>query len=304
MIEAYVELAAAAVRIATPLLIGAMGAILSERAGTFAVSLEGQMLAGALAAVLAAAVAGPAAGAAAAMLAGMAVAGLVAFATGRFRADHMVAGIAANLLVLGLTSFLFRLAGGGRGALRVPLLGPLSAAGLAELPVIGPALLAHPPLTWLGLALVPATGLLLARSALGLGLRAAGENPAAAIAAGLDPRRARALAAIAGGALGGLAGAALALQQVGSFTDGMTSGRGFLALAAVIVGRWQPGATLVACLAFGLAEALQLRAQAFALPVSSYVVQMAPYVLALLVLAVLGRGARLPAAIGRPIEPR
>jgi simple sugar transport system permease protein len=292
--ELWIEFAAAAIRIATPLLIGALGAILSERGGTFAVSLEGQMLAGALAAVLASALAGPWAGVAAAMLAGLAVGALAALATGRFRADHMVAGIALNLLVLGLTSFLARLRTGG-----VPRLPLLASLGRDWLPV----LLVHPPITWAGLALVPLLGLLLMHTAPGLALRAAGENPEAAIAAGLAPGRARAAGVLAGGALGGLAGAALALQQVGTFTDGMTAGRGFLALAAVIVGRWRPGATVIACLAFGAAEALQLRVAAFALPVSSYVVQMLPYVLALLVLAMLGRSSAMPRAIGRPLQP-
>lgn len=291
--ELWLEFAASAIRIATPLLIGALGAILSERGGTFAVSLEGQMLAGTLAGLVAAVAAGPFVGALAAMLAGLAVAALAALGTARFRADHMVTGIALNLLVLGLTSFLLRLRTGG--APRLPLLRPWGVETL-------PALLAHPPITWLGLALVPLLGLLLARTAPGLALRAAGENPEAAVAAGLSPGRARVAGVLAGGALGGLAGAALVLQQVGTFTDGMTAGRGFVALAAVIVGRWQPGATLLACLGFGAAEALQLRVAAYSLPVSSYVVQMLPYVLALLVLAVLGRSSAMPAAIGRPLK--
>jgi general nucleoside transport system permease protein len=109
-------------------------------------------------------------------------------------------------------------------------------------------------------------------------------------------------ALLAGGALAGLAGAVLSLQQVGTFTDGMTGGRGYLALAAIIVGRWMPGGALLACLLFGAAEALSLRVQAFSLPVSSYVIQMTPYLAALLVLAGLGRGSRMPAAIGQSFE--
>ncbi|RYZ03619.1 MAG: ABC transporter permease, partial [Comamonadaceae bacterium] len=135
-----------------------------------------------------------------------------------------------------------------------------------------------------------------------LGLRAVGENPVAAFAAGANPARVRTLAILAGGALAGLAGAVLSLQQVGTFTDGMTSGRGYLALAAIIVGRWMPLGSLAACLMFGAAEAASLRVQAFSLPVSSYVIQMAPYIAALLVLAGLGRGARMPAAVGVPFR--
>jgi simple sugar transport system permease protein len=106
-------------------------------------------------------------------------------------------------------------------------------------------------------------------------------------------------ALLAGGAIAGLAGAVLSLQQIGTFTDGMTGGRGYMALAAVIVGRWLPLGTLAGCLMFGATEAMQLCAQAFNLPVSSYVIQMVPYLAALLVLAGLGRTARLPSAIGQ-----
>ena len=294
------EMLAAAVRIGTPLAIASLGGILSERGGTFAVSLEGQMLAGALAAVLAAHAGGTCAGVVAAALAGAMVAACVAAATVRFGADQMVSGIAANLLALGLTSFAVRAAGGSP---RVALLPAWDLGWLARLPVAGPAL-TQPALTWLGLALVPLLAVLLRRTPWGIMLRATGENPDAVLAAGGSPARMRVAAMLAGGALGGVAGAALALQQVGVFTDGMTSGRGFLALAAIIVGRWHPAGACLACLTFGAAEALQLRAQAFALPVSSYVVQMTPYLLALLVLSVAGRSTRMPGALGRPLERR
>jgi simple sugar transport system permease protein len=136
----------------------------------------------------------------------------------------------------------------------------------------------------------------------GLLLTASGESPLAVFAAGTDPIRVRFMALLAGGVFAGLAGAVLSLQQVGTFTDGMTGGRGYMALAAVIVGRWLPLGTLAGCIMFGATEALQLRAQAFNLPVSSYVIQMVPYLAALLVLAGLGRTARLPAAIGQPFR--
>jgi simple sugar transport system permease protein len=133
-------------------------------------------------------------------------------------------------------------------------------------------------------------------------MRAVGEDPMAAFAAGINPSRQRTMAIMAGGAFAGLAGAVLSLQQVGTFTDGMTGGRGYLALAAVIVGRWTPKGTLLACLMFGIAEAVSLRVQAFSMPVSSYVIQMTPYIGALIVLASLGRGTKMPAALGRPFR--
>jgi simple sugar transport system permease protein len=139
---------------------------------------------------------------------------------------------------------------------------------------------------------------MLMRSRAGLLLRATGENPDAVFASGTDPVRVRRLSILACGGLAGLGGAALVLQQVGSFTDGMTHGRGFIALAALIVGRWAPFPVALACLAFGLVSAVALRAQGWGLPVSSYVVQMMPYVLALLALSGIGRAVRMPAAIG------
>lgn len=296
---------AATIRIATPLLLAALGGILSERAGTFAVGLEGQMLCGALAGVVGTHFAGSLGVGLLAATAGGAAFGLVvAIATVRFDTEQMVTGIAANILALGLTSYLLRAAVGGGQApvLHVPILQPLPIPGLAEIPLLGPLLFQQPPLTYAALVLLLAVQLFLFRTRPGLTLRAVGENPLAAYAAGAQPAQVRTAAILAGAALAGLAGAVLSLQQVGTFTDGMTHGRGYLALAAIIVGRWMPFGTLVGCLLFGAAEALQLRVQTLSLPVSSYVVQMGPYLLALAVLAGLQRSARLPAAIGRPLR--
>ncbi|MFE8645352.1 ABC transporter permease [Sphingomonas sp. NCPPB 2930] len=296
---------AASLRIATPLIFAALGGILCERAGTFAVGLEGQMLAGAFLGVVATHVSSSAGvGLAASVAAGMAMALLVAIATTRFHTEHMVTGIASNILALGLTSFLVRMGAGlsGGAAIRVPLLEAWAVPGLSQIPWIGPLLFRQPPLTYLAFALVVPLALFLFRSRAGLTLRAVGENPLAAFAAGADPVRVRIAAVVGGGALAGLGGAVLSLQQVGTFTDGMTSGRGYLALAAIIVGRWMPLGSVLACLLFGAAEAMALRVQAFSLPVSSYVIQMTPYLAALAILAGLGRGARMPAAVGQAFK--
>src|SRR5262245_220405 len=297
------EILAAALRIATPLLLAALGGILSERAGVFAVGLEGMMLTGAFAGVIATHGFGNAGvGLLASALGGAALAAVVAVATVRFCADQMVTGLAVNILALGLTSFLLRgLFGRGEApTIRVTPLPPVLIPGLGDVPILGPLLFRQPALTYVALALVVVIAVLLWRTRAGLTLRAVGENPMAAFAGGTDPARIRALAVIAGGALGGIGGAVLSLQQVGTFTDGMTNGRGYLALAAIIVGRWSPAGALVTCLLFGTTDALQLRVQGLRLPVSSYVIQMLPYVVSLAVLAGLGRGARLPAAIGTP----
>lgn len=301
--ETAAELLAASLRIATPLLLAALGGILSERAGTFAVAIEGMMLAGAFGAAVGGMAGGPAAGLAAAMLAGVLVATAVAVATGRFGTDQMVTGLAVNILVAGLTSYLLRALFGGRApVIRLSVIQPWPVPILSEIPLVGPALFHQPPLTYAALLATVPLGLFLARSRPGLVLRAAGENPGAVFAAGTDPVRVRTWALLACGGLAGLGGAALVLQQVGGFTDGMTHGRGFIALAALIVGRWRPLPVTAASLAFGLISAVALRAQGWGLPVSSYVVQMMPYVLALAALAGIGRTVRMPAAIGEPFR--
>ena len=301
----FADFLAASIRIATPLLLAALGGILSERAGTFAVGLEGQMLAGAFCGVVGThLMASVGLGLLASAGGGMLLALVVAVATVRYHTEHMVSGLAVNILALGLTSFMLRtMVGGGQApVIRVPILEAWPVPLLSDLPFIGSLLFRQPPLTYLAFLVIVPLALFLFRSRAGLTLRAVGENPQAAFAAGADPARVRIAAIVAGGAFAGLAGAVLSLQQVGTFTDGMTSGRGYLALAAIIVGRWMPVGTMVACLVFGAAEALSLRVQAFNLPLSSYVIQMLPYLAALAVLTGLGRSARLPAAIGQPFR--
>jgi ABC-type uncharacterized transport system permease subunit len=301
MDAATLDFLVASLRIATPLLFAAFGGILSERAGVFAVGLEGMMLAGAFGATVATFLSGHAAiGLLASIVAGACLAAVIAGVTVRFRAEQMVTGLAANILAVGLTSFLLRsFVGRGQApVIQVALLPAWPIPGLANLPWVGPVLFQQPPLTYLALLLTVPLYLMLVRTQLGLTLRAVGENPTAAFAIGARPVRVRVLAVIAGGAVAGLGGAVLALQQIGTFSDGMTYGRGYIALAAIIVGRWMPFGALIACLVFGAAEALHLRVQAIGLPISSYVVQMLPYVIALAVLAGMGRAARLPAAIG------
>jgi ABC-type uncharacterized transport system permease subunit len=300
-----IDFIAASIRIATPLLFAALGGILSERAGVFAVGLEGMMLMGAFAALVGAwASDSSLVGVLLAVLGGAAIGGVVAIVAVRYRADNMVTGLTANIMAIGLTSYLLRiLAGGGRPvAIHLTPLAPWPIPGLADLPVIGALLFDQPPLTYLAAVGCVALGLFLGRTQVGLTLRATGENPEAVFASGAEPLRVRMLAVIACGAVAGLGGAVLSLQQVGTFTDGMTGGRGYLALASLIVARWNPLGAALACLAFGAAEAFELRLQGFGVPVSSYVVQMAPYLIALGVLAGLGRSSKMPAAIGKPLQ--
>jgi ABC-type uncharacterized transport system permease subunit len=300
-----IDFLSATVRIATPILMAAMGGILIERAGTFAVGLEGMMLSGAFSGVVGAYLSGSIVmGLVAACVGGLVFGVIIAIATTRFDTEHMVTGLAANLFALGFTSFALRtvIGRGQAPVIHTPLLESIPIPFLSDIPVLGALLFRQPPLTYLAFAAVVAIALFLRRTRGGLLLTASGENPLAVFAAGTDPIRVRFTALLAGGIFAGLAGAVLSLQQVGTFTDGMTGGRGYMALAAVIVGRWLPLGTLAGCIMFGATEALQLRVQAFNLPVSSYVIQMVPYLATLLVLAGLGRTARLPAAIGQPFR--
>jgi len=299
-----IEFLEAAIRIATPLMLAALGGILSERAGVFAVGLEGMMLMGAFGGAVGAWATGSAlAGLALAIVCGAAIGLVVAIVAVGYRADHMVTGLTANILAAGLTAYLMRvLSGGGRPiAIHLTPLPPWPIPGLAQIPMVGPLLFVHPPLTYLAILGCFALAFFLGRTQAGLTLRAAGESPETVLASGAEPLRVRMLAVTACGGIAGIGGAVLSLQQVGTFTDGMTSGRGYLALASLIVARWNPFAAAIACLAFGAAEAFELRMEEFGLPVSSYIVQMAPYLIALAVLAVLGRASRMPAAIGQPL---
>jgi simple sugar transport system permease protein len=297
----FLDLLAASIRIATPLTFAAMGGILSERAGVFAVGLEGMMLSGACGAAIGTVLFGnPAAGILCAALCGALLAVVVAIVTVRYGADNMVTGIAANILTVGLTSFLVRtlLGHGAAPKVHLDLLGAVRIPVLADLPGVGALFFDQPLLTYLACLVPLPLTLLLYKTRWGLTLRAAGENPTAVFALGGDPIAIRQWAVVACGALAGVGGAVLVLQQVGAFTDNMTAGRGYLALAAIIVGRWTPWPTIAATLLFSAAEALYLRVQVFSLPVSSYVVQMLPYALAITVLIGLGRSARVPAAVG------
>jgi simple sugar transport system permease protein len=236
---------------------------------------------------------------------GVAAGAIIAVMTVKYRADQIVSGLAVNILVVGLTGFLLRtgLGHGQAPVIRLALLPVWTVPVLGDVPVVGPILFQQPVLTFLAMAMIVPLYFMLRHSRPGLLLRAAGENPLAVFAIGSNPQTIRILAVLAGAGFAGLGGAVLVLQQVGTFTETMTGGRGFLALSAIVVGRWMPFGTLAACLVFAAAEALRLRVQGLALPVSSYVVQMLPYIASLLILAGVGRSVRQPAALGVAYNP-
>ncbi|MGE0553695.1 MAG: ABC transporter permease [Gemmatimonadales bacterium] len=294
---------AASVRIATPLLWAATGELVAERAGVINLSIEGAMLAGCLGAALGAAYGGPWVGVAAGAAAGLLVAiGFAAVAV-IGRSDQIIAGTALTLASIGVTGVIYRQAFGSAGAgLDLPTLGAVEVPGLHRVPILGPALFAQPALTYLGLAAVPMIWWLLFRTRFGLRLRATGEGAAAAHATGVRVIRTQVIAVLLSGLFAGVAGATLVLAQVGTFAERMTAGRGFIAIAIVVLGRWRPLGVLLGALLFGGTTALQFAFQAMGLAVPYQFFLMLPYLVALVALAgVVGR-VRAPAGLARTIE--
>ncbi|HJU66379.1 MAG TPA: ABC transporter permease [Gemmatimonadaceae bacterium] len=295
--EAFLE---ATVRTATPLALAALGETVSQRSGVINIGLEGVILSGAFGALLGASTESVGAGFAAAVLAGMAMAAIFALFAVSMRADQIITGTALNLLAIGATGALYRaLYGVGGAALSIPTTGPVVIPGLAELPLIGRPLFAQPIPTYLVYALVPVVWWWMYRTHGGLALRAVGEQPEAATVAGIMPRRLQWLAVIFGGALGGMSGGALVLAQAGTFAEGMSAGRGFIAIAIVVLGRWHPIGAALAALLFGGASALQFVFQAMGWSVPYHLFLALPYVLTLFALAGGAGRVAAPAALGR-----
>ena len=305
MTETFTPFLAATIRTAVPLGLAALGELLVERAGLINIGLEGAILAGAFGALVgASAVGSVGAGFLAAAVAGLLVAALFALCVIWIRADQIIVGTALTLLSVGATGTLYRaLFGSGGAALRIPTSEPLAIPGLASLPVVGSALFAQPPVTYLLYVIAPALAWWLTRTHAGLALRAIGERPEAAEAAGIAVDRTRVMAILAGGIFGGVAGGTLVLAQAGTFAEGMSAGRGFIAIAIVVLGRWTSRGVVAGALLFGAASALQYAFQAMAWDVPYQVFLVVPYLLTLGALAgALGR-ARAPAALGRALEP-
>lgn len=278
-------------RIAVPYLFAASGGVVAERAGIITLSLEGYMLTGAFSATLGAHYSGNVwIGLLCGILGGLIFGLIHAVATIRFRADQVVTGIAINLLAIGITRFFLKLAFDSSS--NSPRIG-----GFA---VNTSALGFDNPLLWMGLLAAPALAFLIYRTPYGLRVRAVGEHPEAAESVGISVKRVRYIAVALSGVLAALGGVFLALDQH-QFTDQMTAGRGFIAVAAVIFGRWDPMRAALACLLFAAAETLQIQLQGNQIMASQFV-EMIPYVLTIIALAgVVGRAVP-PAALGKTGE--
>jgi general nucleoside transport system permease protein len=296
-----VDFLAATVRMATPLGFAAVGGVFAERSGVFNIALEGMMLVGAFAAVMGSYWAGdPWAGLLLAAAAGGVVGLVHAVASVSFGANQIVVGLALNLMALGATTYLNRVLIRARDILRVPAFEPLALPGVSDLPGLGPVLFRQPVLVYLLVGLVVVATYVLFRTPAGLAVRAVGEYPRAVDTAGLPVAGIRYACVIASGAMAGLGGAFLSVAHVNMFTENMTAGRGFIALTAIIFGKWHPVGAFVACLIFGAADALQLRIQTYDLGIPYQVPVMLPYVLALLAMCGMVGRSPAPAAAGIP----
>jgi len=280
------------VRLSTPLILAALGGLFSERSGVINIALEGMMLAGAFtAAAVTYATGSPYVGLVAGMMAGMLIAAIHAVACIQYQADQVVTGTAINILMLGMPAFLsgaFLLSSGSTPQIPKEHLVPW-------LPII------------IAIVMVPLSWYVLYKTPFGLRLRSVGENPEAADAAGVPVARMRYAGVLLSGVLAGLGGAYLSIGQSSLFTRNMTSGRGFIALAALIFGKWRPFQTLLACLLFGFTEAVSIQMQGVVkLPSGDDIpvqfIQMVPYILTIVVLAGFIGSSRPPRALGIPYQ--
>jgi ABC-type uncharacterized transport system permease subunit len=296
-----IGLIAATLRVATPLLFGTLGELFAERAGILNLGIEGTMFFGAFVGFVVAGISGSLwLGVIAAIVAGMLSGLLMALLSVQLGVNQHVSGLGITLLLIGLSLFGFRLV---YGEPRIPpAIEPFNRLPLfGQMRILGPVFEQY-VLTYIAFALVPVVWWLLYRSSFGLQIRAVGENPEAADAAGVNVYLTRYLALIIGGGLMGVGGAFLSLGQLGAFTYGIIAGRGWVCIALVIFGNWDPFGVLLGALLFGGVSALQLRLQTTGLRLPYETFLALPYLVTIVALAIAGRNAAYPAALLKPYK--
>jgi simple sugar transport system permease protein len=293
----------AMVRTATPLAFAALGELIAERAGVINIGLEGAIACGAFASFVVAMTLGPEAGFLAGGIAGMAVALVFAFFVIALRAQQIIAGAAVSMLGLAVSASLHRVVvASGSPSAHVDTLTAVRIPGLADLPLVGTALFAQPVTTYALYLLVPAVSWWLYHTTGGIAMRAVGEHPPAVTAAGHSPQTLQLLALLACGFLAGLGGSTLVVAHSGTFSDGMSAGRGFIAIAIVALGRWTPRGVVGGALVFGGVGALQFLAQSMGWRTPYTLVLAFPYVLTLVAMAAFRGSRAAPAALGHTLE--
>jgi ABC-type uncharacterized transport system permease subunit len=303
-LSAIDALLAGTLRLATPVALAALGETIVERSGTINLGIEGTMALGAIAAIIAAGIGGWPLGLAAALVVGALVGLGMASAVLKGGANQVVVGIALSLIAGGLATYLYQVwDAAGLSDRPVALVPVIPIPILADVPLLGAVFNGQSALTWATALLIGVTALVLSFTRAGLQLIAVGDHPDSAAALGLRVERLRTIALAIGGALGGLAGASLTLGYLGTFTDGIVGGRGYVALAIVIIGRWSPVGAALGALLFALFDSLALRAQGggLSLPVEAF--ESLPYLVTLLVLVLSASRAVAPRALGVPYRP-
>jgi len=301
----FTSLLSGALFLSVPLIFGAMAGSVCEHVGVIDVAIEGQLLAGAfLAAVIGALVGNPWVGLVCAPIAGALIGGLLALFAVRYWVDHIIVGVVLNVFVTGLTSYLFSTVLTRNTAVfsmavklptwKIPL--------LSEIPVIGPILFAQNVLVYVMYIAVTVLQIMMFKSRWGLRLRACGEHPRAADTVGIKVNRTRVINTILGGAIAGLGGAYFTVANGLAFGKQMSAGRGYIALAAMILGGWKPKGALVAALLFGFADNLQNALGVVGVEVPSQFMLMAPYLVTIFAVAGLVGRVRAPAMEGKPYK--
>lgn len=298
----FVQLFLSTIRMATPILLVAMAELYSERAGLVNIGLDGIMSMGALIGFLIGYITGnPVLGILAGALAGIAVNMIYAFCTITLCAEQIVYGMAINIFAPALASFIYRayfsdtstvVQGNSMKPVAIPL--------LSQIPILGPLFFNHPVLVYLAYLFVPVTWVFLNKTKAGLNFKAVGEYPKAAETLGVNVIRQKYLASTICGALAGIGGAYLTICYTSTYSEGIVAGRGFIALSAVIFGRWMPGGVMLACLLFGFCDAIQIRLQLLSPGTPYQLLQMIPYLCTLVVLVIFGIKKSGPKANGKP----
>ena len=296
------ELMLSTVRMATPILIVALAELYSERAGLVNIGLDGIMAFGALIGFLVSYITGnPYLGILAGAAGGILINMVYAFCTITLGAEQIVYGMAINIFSPAIASFIYKIYFGINSTLiQATLMKQVPIPFLSKIPVIGAVFFNHTPIVYLIYLMVPFTYVFLNKTKAGLNFKAVGEFPKAAESLGINVIRQKYLACIICGALAGIGGAYLTTCYISTYSDGVVSGRGFIALSAVIFGRWMPGGVLVAALLFGFTDALQLRLQVMSSGTPYQLLAMLPYLCTLFVLAFLGIKKAGPRANGKP----
>src|SRR5216684_8148114 len=299
--ELFAVFLGSSIRLATPLLLAGIGEMVSERAGVLNMSIEGMMLTSAFAAAVGSWATGdPLLGLIIGIIAVQPVALLQAVLSNTLRANQIVTGIGINILVLGATTLAYREIFGARSREQIPGLSKWAPPLLGDIPIFGEALFQQVWLLYAGLAVIAVAALVLRYTSLGIAIYATGAEPRAVDKSGVSVTWIRYMAVLFAGFMSALAGAFLSIGDIHTFTEGMTRGAGYLAIASVIFGKWRIGGTVLACLLFGAATALQFQLPALGIAIPNALLIMLPYLLALLAVGGLVGRQMAPATLAEP----